>query len=68
MTLARAGTVKFHCAGHLDPIAILRCQEIGAHEQKDDVSLFELRSDPGVELVASDKAPVVPGRDDALAL
>ena len=62
-----AAFMSLHRARHLQVIAIIGVQEVGAHQKKNDVGGIQVLVDPAMQLLPGRNPSVVPGRDHTLA-
>jgi len=60
--------VPCHRACHLYAIAIFRGYEVRADQQENDIRTIDLLADAIIDVVASNKTPVMPSSYDTLAL
>jgi len=56
------------CTLKFDSIAVVGCQETGAHEQQDYICLFQLLVNLSINNRSGDKSAVVPRLDKPLML
>lgn len=63
-----ADGVTLHRPGHLDLVAIVGREKVGADQKEDDLVGLDVRVDGVVEVAAGDDPAIVPGLDHALAL
>ena len=59
--------MALHRALHLHVIAIIRVQEVGAHQKKNNVGGIQVLVDPAMQLLPGRDSSVVPSRDHTLA-
>jgi hypothetical protein len=60
--------VAFHGALHFDAEAVVRCDEVGADQEQDDVGALERLVDGLIDLLTGRDAMVGPEIQQALAL
>ncbi len=60
--------MALHGAQHFLVVAVIRCKEVGADEQQDDVVILDMFADPGVQFLTGSDPAIMPSLDDALPL
>ena len=60
--------MPFQRLGHFILVAIIRVDEIGAHQHQDDFSALKVIIDPPLPITANFDLAIVPGLDYSLAL
>ena len=63
-----SGRVPLHRALHLEIVAIVGGDKVGADEQQNDVVGFDMLLDSASKLLACADPPVMPGLDNSLTL
>ena len=65
---ARLATfMALHRAHHLDVVAVIGGEKVGAHQEQDDVRAVKVVVDLSVQVLARADSAVVPSRDNAVA-
>ena len=59
--------VSFDCTLHLNVIAIVGIQKVGDHQEKNDISRFQVSVDFAVDLIAWPDAMIGPNINNALS-
>jgi hypothetical protein len=58
--------VSLHRPGHLDAVAIFRCEKIRTDEKQDGIGALKLDTDSLIDGISRQQPPVMPGFDHSL--